>query len=99
LNLRLHFAEARWREFLGQLARHFRLDFVQGRPHFVFLLLLLLLQLTQRGDSALGDLVGVLDLILQYLVRDVLFLLEHLLLVRLGEAQAASFYLLHEGRG
>ena len=62
-DLRLILAEAS--EFGRQFATHFWLDFVEGRPHLV---LLLLLDLAEGRYRTLRDLVRVLDLVLELLV-------------------------------
>ena len=53
-------------ELPGQFLRNFGLNFTECRPHFV-ILLLLLLNLTQCGNGALGDLVRVFQIVLQLL--------------------------------
>jgi hypothetical protein len=61
-------------EFLWQLARNFWLNLAQRCTHFVFLLLLLL-NLTECRDCALGNLVRVLNVVLQLLVAKIVRLL------------------------
>lgn len=65
--LRFHFAEALMSEFFWKFSRNLRFDLAQSGAHFVFLLLLLL-NLTESGDSALGNLVRVFHIVLQLLV-------------------------------
>ncbi len=69
-DLRLDFAEGLVSELLRQLSRDLWLDLAQSSAHFIFLLLLLL-NLAECWDCPLGNLMGMLNVVLQFLVTKV----------------------------
>lgn len=103
-HLRVDFAEAAVRELPGQFLGNLGFNFAEGGAHLV-VLLLLLLNLTERGNGALRDLVRVLQIVLQLLGVTGVGVLAGLLWFHLlpvgveGQLGVGAFELGHEGGG